>query len=467
MPSDLSAPTPGQSPSIFQSPSLWERWGLRILLLLFVAVSFNNIHNQAFIGQDYALHHDSTHWILNHPDHWFYLDATNRPLIYWLGCAGYWLTRGRDEFAMAAYLCVLLNTLALWLLHATLGHALRSPVLRLSTVALIAFLPATLIASVVFAADAVAQFPLALAIWGILGAVHARTKWTLVGYTFVASSALALGNLAKFTYVAMPVAAACLLLWLWRWGRVPWRRMAFTVVFIGGIPLLAGLWLHQKAKRALANEPDRHSFNWKGTGEMTARSLLFVKRSDLRVLDAPNYWGTTQKNGREVYLMTQPNEFSYPALLHLGVFTDVMDFADRGSTDPNPKRPEPYQSFSRSAVRWGLLFSLPALIAVVAFGLRLVISIVHPAWAPPTSVAAWGFFALAWFIPLTATLPFVEHSYEWGYWLPRLVVPALWGFAVVSFAAIDRWAQRRTFLEWGVATLVVLQTYFHIRSVWY
>jgi hypothetical protein len=75
--------------------------------------------------------------------------------------------------------------------------------------------------------------------------------------------------------------------------------------------------------------------------------------------------------------------------------------------------------------------------------------------------------ALAWYLPLVLALPYLHHAYDWGYWLPRLVMPALWGFALVLFAAMDELLPWRRTAAAVVATLVLVQAAVHIRSVWF
>jgi len=64
------------------------------------------------------------------------------------------------------------------------------------------------------------------------------------------------------------------------------------------------------------------------------------------------------------------------------------------------------------------------------------------------------------------TLPFVHAAYTWGYWLPRLVLPAIWGFGLVLFWGLDRVATGR----WpaiAVVVAVLLQSCQHVLANWY
>jgi hypothetical protein len=74
---------------------------------------------------------------------------------------------------------------------------------------------------------------------------------------------------------------------------------------------------------------------------------------------------------------------------------------------------------------------------------------------------------LNWYLPLVLTLPFIEHVYQWGYWLPRLVLPGLWCFGLCLFAWLDEFTAKRS--AWvGIATIIVgIQAFLQVASVWY
>jgi hypothetical protein len=228
-----------------------------------------------------------------------------------------------------------------------------------------------------------------------------------------------------------------------------------------------GGWLHLAARAALAHEPPWHRFTWTGTGEMTWRSLLGLKWSDARIFDAPGYWDAADVNGQKVLPLLAANSYSYPALLHLGIFTDVLDFADRGSTDAGTPRPQPQKRFSQWAVRTGVCFSLSWVIAIVALTWRVARAALRPPPPPPFAPAVCLVLGLTWLLPLVLTLPFVHHAYDWGYWLPRLILPALWAFGLCFFGQIAALAGRVRLLVPVVAAAVAVQSWLQLVSVWY
>jgi hypothetical protein len=448
-----------------------ERWSVWLILAAYLVIQLNNIHNLAYVGQDFSFHADATDGVLTNPGRWFHLDITERPLIHWLGAACRLYTHNQYTYQLAAFLCVLLSILALRLLHDGSRTFIRHPVLRVAGLALVAFLPVTIVTAVVYAADTVVLLPFVLTCWSLCRSLHATTHRAAAAYALLACVGLIAGDFAKFTFTPLPIIALLVVLVLASRRITSWRR----AVLIGSLAVLApacvGGWLYVRNQRELAQVPARTEFIWVGTDEMTWRTLLFPKWSDRRILDAPTYWDSVSMRGKKVNLLLVNNSFSYPALLHLGIFTDVVDYADyayRVSNDDRMRRPEPHKTYARWSVRIGLIFSIAMSLSLLGLWGWVIRAFLHQAPMPPTGLVVLAVFATAWFLPLTLTLPFVRHVYEWGYWLPRLTLPAIWGFALIPFALVDRWLPRRVHLATvAVAALVLLQVVIGIRSVWY
>ena len=234
------------------------------------------------------------------------------------------------------------------------------------------------------------------------------------------------------------------------------------------LPFSAGLVLHQKVKHDLANLEPRHRFNWAGTGEMSWTSLLGLKLTDLRILDAPGYWDKGAKPGDSAMPLLEANGFSYIALLHLGVFSDVLDFANRGSTDNGAPRPPIQKHYSQFAVRGGLVWFMMGVTGFVLLIWRTLRFKSDPFRRPPSVVIVWAILGAAWFFPLVLTLPFVYHVYDWGYWLPRLIIPAIWSSALVTAWATAQFLKNKPkFWHWSVLAAALTQAFWQVRSIWY
>ena len=444
----------------------WERWALGMILVLAAAAGFNHVHTNTIFGQDFGLHEGATEEILKNASHWFPQDFTNRPMIYWLGVAGHWLTHGKATYEVAGTLCVLLNTLALFFLHACTRRFIQSPWLRISALAFVAFLPTTLVTTVVYAGDAVGQLPFALSIWALLLSLEATTTRRSAGYAVVAAFGLCLGNFSRFPFIVLPLAVLVVLILTWRAGRLAGRRALLIGLLALVAPILTSAWIHRQATLQLQGLEERHTHDWNGTGEMTWRYLLLPLKSDVRIFDAPSYWDRVP-NGDD-FVLSQEHNYSYPALLHLGIYTDVLDYADDGQLDNGKPRPEPQKTLCRWSVRVGVVTSLGLLFSVLALVVRSVAVLRTRRDGPTTGALLWGMMALAWFLPIVLAFPYVHFVYESGYFLTRLILPALWGFGVVMFAEADLWlAHRPRWLPILVAVMVLAQAAMHLRSVWY
>ena len=460
--------TPPQASSETKAPA-WEIWSVRVLLAVYVAVQVNNIHNQAYHGQDFDFHASFTHELAERKDGtWFKMDSTNRPLLYWLGgwCERYTYTA--YGFQLASMLGMLLVIPAVLMVHRVLLRLIVRPELRLAVLSVMTLLPVNVIANVVFSGDLFALLPFVTVAWALgrsLEAPGEREGW---GWAALAGGVLAAANFGKATFLVQPFAVVVAVGLAWRWGRLAARRTLITLGLAALVPLAVGAGIHAKNQRELRNSEPRHEFDFQGTGQMTWPSLLGLKASDARIFDAPGYFDKATVDGNETQPLLIPNSYSYPALLHLGSFTDVLDYANQGGYDPGVLRPEPQKGFSKLAVRAGVLWSVLAIVSVVAMGGRLVWSLVRPAVAPPSVLAVWAVMATVWFLPLVLTLPFLFNAYWWGYWLPRLVVPALWSAALIAGWSVDRLlAGRSAWWARALLGLAVVQAYWQVRSLWY
>ena len=267
-----------------------ERWIVAVVLFVFVAIGLNNINNLGFAGQDFLFHEHATGLVAAHPGQWFILDATNRPVTYWIGALCQLATNGKYTCELASLVFLLLAALSLWLWHDTSRDFIRSPMLRLAAFVFIVFLPLTLVTSVVYAPDGPALLPFVLAGRGLLRALRAESVQTTWRPALLAGAALIIGNFTKATFAVLP---AAILVVVGVWKRT--RGLSFSrLTVIGGLtvlaPLLTSAWLHVRATRELDKMPPHHEFNWQGTGELTWRSLVRVKGSDSRIFQAPGYW---------------------------------------------------------------------------------------------------------------------------------------------------------------------------------
>jgi hypothetical protein len=176
---------------------------------------------------------------------------------------------------------------------------------------------------------------------------------------------------------------------------------------------------------------------------MNWRSLLMLRAADVDVLNAPSYMD-----------MLASNRHSYPALLHYSSFTDPLNIFQYDPTDSYfGARDDAHQRLMTFAVRWAVPLSLLMIAATATYAFRTVAYLRALRKGPvdrrlPLLIVL--FFSLAFFANIALFLPFVQQVYHNGYWLSRLVLPALLGLALLGFTLLD---ER---LRWPVARLAVL-----------
>jgi len=456
------------TPALAAASPRWEHWAGWLLLAGFAAAGFNHIHTNTVFGQDFYLHTKGTEAMLADAGRWFPQDFTNRPLLYALGVIGHWLTHGKAPYEMAAVIYVLMNTLALWFVHDSTRRFIASPWLRLAAVAFVGFLPSTQVAVVVYAGDTVAQLPFALTVWALLRSLESVSLRACLGYATLTGAALVLGNFARFPFVILPAAVLVAVILAWRCGRLSWQRGLLVAALTLPAPTLAFAYINHQAEVQLAKDPKHHSFHWEGAGDMTWCDLLLVKSTDGRIFNAPGYWENEMIDGALHYGLPYHENYSYPALIQLSTYTDVLDYANDGQLDNGQVRPEPQKTLSKWSVRLGLVTSAGMILAMLLFTFRTVATLVKPRFAPSTGVIIWGMMALAWYLPLVLSFPYMENVYDWGYWLSRLVIPSLWSFGLVMFSEVDqRLATRPRWVAILVAVLILAQAAMHLRSVWF
>ncbi len=446
----------------------WELGSLTVILALFVLICCNEIGHLTFMGQDFPFHALASEKFALGTPRWFFMDPTSRPLLYAIGGRLIRVCGEPGAYLVSAYAFVGLAAGALLLLHDASRRVMADPLLRLAALALIAFLPSTLVTTVVFAADTLALLPFVLCGWSLLRALEAGTTRDRLAAALLCGLALGIGNFAKATFFVLPVGVAVALVASWRAGRLT-PRAAYQIAAAAMIlPLVAGLWLSDRARTEEAGAPARHTFDWSGTGEMTVGHLLLPQPGDGLIFQAPVLLQRPFDPVTGVNPLVKDNGVSYPALFHLGTFTDVLDFAGN-NTVYRRQRPARQAAASRAAVWIGLVFSAGTLASTFALILLGVWGLVRPGRAPAPTCLAFLPIALAWYLPLTLTLPFVHHVYGWAYWLPRLVLPALWIFLFLAFERFGAVlpARFRLIGTGLVVALVAAQSACGILSVWY
>ncbi|MES1167417.1 MAG: hypothetical protein ABUL68_05380, partial [Pseudomonadota bacterium] len=212
----MSEPGPSAPPASPPGPargfafSRWERTAVWAILLVFLAIGWNNIRHFAFMGQDWTLHCGYADLLRARPGDWFQVNTTSRPLVYWLanlcrrctGAESATVPYGDAHRAqvLTAFICVVANAAGLWFLHAASRSFFSAALLRIAALAFTAFLPVTIITAVVFAADTLTLLPFAVACWALGRCTAATALRPVIVFAGIAGIALCAGEFAKFTF---------------------------------------------------------------------------------------------------------------------------------------------------------------------------------------------------------------------------------------------------------------------------
>ena len=162
----------------------------------------------------------------------------------------------------------------------------------------------------------------------------------------------------------------------------------------------------------------------------------------VRVLDADGQKVLQQQSLRVEILA--PHEHSYLALSHLGVFTDTMNlFQDLAVPQrfesiliPDQKIRRSWKTYlMRTSMSLGVVWMSLALVSTPWTLFRALRNLVENKLQPEDSVA---FLGSAYFLLIFLLIPFVYAGALFGYWTPRLILPALLYFFLSAFLLIDR-----------------------------
>jgi hypothetical protein len=232
---------------------------------------------------------------------------------------------------------------------------------------------------------------------------------------------------------------------------------------IVALPALVG---YREAVRFRSQAPDpwgiqAPSLNRLRSGSMNLRSMVWFRSADADVLSAPVY--NRMVDGE--YDLLRSNKHSLPALIHLATFTDILNIYQY---DPEAhyfgRRMSRHHGRMEVAVRSGIAASLLAVIGVLVLGFVSVRGVVQRRNVRDLPVFTVLLFCGAWFANIVMMFPFIPTVYVGGFWLPRLIAPALIGFFIAGFALVDRIPWKK--LHVAVLVYALAQSAIHASFLW-
>jgi|CZKI01.1.fsa_nt_gi hypothetical protein len=400
------------------------------------AVGLRGISHYGYIGQDFVYNRDG---ILSFSQSFSY-SKTNPPGFYWFGSFIHNHVSSAHYLETIALGYLIFNSLALWIFYEFFWRGISAWQLRYAAAAFATFVPFRVIHAVVLASDAFTVPVFALvACFTLRLFENPRSVRSWAGI----SLSLSVGLLCKYTFVGLLPPIALLLA-----IAIPRRLPKGARLLWGGIGILAlalptGVVTLQLVEAASVNSYHLSRKPWLPKDlppAMRWSDMLTLQKSDLGLLSAPDYYGGALYGFRT---------YSYVGLLHVSSFTDVLECFQppprMGSTDwnkttedPIQRRRSPLSQFLQIvAVRWCIVFSALAiagtLFCVVLSSLSLLLGM--PLLADATVVVTA--LATGFYLPVFLSLHELTNPYASGYWLPRLILPALLVFFSLGFVMLD------------------------------
>ena len=202
-------------------------------------------------------------------------------------------------------------------------------------------------------------------------------------------------------------------------------------------------------------------------------SLLFFKKKDLYLLEAPYFHEIKFQDGRLFRPMHESNYYSYPAMLDLAIFTDVLNIDQPirlSSNDPGVQdeyftrvRPQVNQDRMRLSVRSSLIFLIGILLAIGWLIWTSLSAVLQRKNSNEIPVMIFLVMGLSLFLGTALMLPFATYTYSAGIWLPRMIEPSIVSFGAILFVVLDRLPVTRFLVvRWVVLAMVICQSLLHI-----
>lgn len=411
-----------------------NRRELRILWSIALALAFvlsiRAVVGGAYIGPDYPMH-------LSRLIQWpkvFDFSATNPPIYYLLGHPFFLLIGSSNSFPITlSILQVAINLVALWYFFCYTQPRFGATIVQLAFCLFLVFLPVRIIHAATLGPDSM-TVPLFVLLLFVLNRIlfnETSTLWS------AALLGLVLGVAVWVKYSFMAVIPVLLVVFLSSWMKRQWDSSRFLTICVLSLALPSALSIHSfwASSRLHGYNTEKH---WMQKGippDMTYKDLLSVKANDLRLFRAPEYFK------REILL---PHRYSYLGLSHMGVFSDPMNLFQELSVPQNiGKVLIPDQKTRRAwktpvmstSMCLGIIWTASALVGTAWLLLSALHRLIKGDLQREHITILLG---IAYFLLMFLPIPFVHGGALFGYWTPRLILPALFAFFLAAFLWIDR-----------------------------
>jgi 4-amino-4-deoxy-L-arabinose transferase-like glycosyltransferase len=424
---------------------------MRILWLFALGFSFVLSVFAAFrggyIGPDYYTHFARlTEWRKI-----FDFSTTSPPTYYLLGHWLFLLIGSNNAFPIALSIAQsVLNMFAMLWFFGYTEQRFRSRLIHLAMVFFLAFLPVRVIHAATIGTDSM-TVPLFVLVLFLLNRFLSE-ETPNVRSAVLLGLGIAVAVWTKYSFMAFIPAVFIILLTLWAEHR--WRFLRFVAICALTLLLPSALALHSfwASSRVHGYNTEKH---WLAKGEapdMNYRDLLFVKHTDIQLFRAPEYFK------REIL---ESHRYSYLGLVHLGIFTDTMNLfqvltvpQNFGSVlIPDQKTRQPWKTpVMRASMFLGVIWTVLVLVSVPWSLFHAFRNLIDRKLNREDVTAILG---IAFFLIVFLLIPFVHGGALFGYWTPRLILPALLSFYLAAFLFTDRKIARGSTLIVGTVLVLV------------
>jgi 4-amino-4-deoxy-L-arabinose transferase-like glycosyltransferase len=380
--------------------------------------------------------------------------ASNPPIYYFLGYGMFRLIGPRNAFPITlSVLQIVISLLALAAFFIYCERRFRSPLVYLGFACFFIFLPVRVIHATTVGTDW-ATIPLFILILFVVDRFLTDSTSTPANAALL-GLALATAIFTKYSFMGLLPAVFLLFISIWKKRNWKLRRFVLICLLALAFPSAVAAYSFWASSRVHGYNTEKH---WLPKGmppDMDFKDLFTVKPADIQLFRAPEYFK------RDIL---SPHKHSYLALSHMATFTDSMNlFQDLSVPQHFGAVLIPDQKIRRSwktpvmqaSLVMGTFWTLLAL-AGTAWTLALAIRNLFQNKLEREELTA--ILAIAFFLVIFLPIPFVHAGALFGYWTPRLILPALLYFFWAAFLLIDRKIVRqRTGLAAAVFLLVFIQ----------
>lgn len=426
------------------------RLGWMSALALCFALSVFAVLRGGYVGPDYYTHFGRlTDW-----EQVFDFSASNPPFYYLVGYGLFQLIGPRNAFPITlSLLQVLISLAALAAFFIYCESRFRSRLVYLGFACFLIFLPVRVIHATTIGTDW-ATVPLFILILFLVDRLRVDSASTPVNAALI-GVALVISIFTKYSFMGLLPAVFFLLVFCWVKRRWTLQRFIVTCGLALVLPSAFAAYTFWASSRVHGYNTEKHWLQKGMPPDMDFRDLFSVKAADIQLFRAPEYFK------REILA---PHKHGYLALSHMGTFTDPMNlFQDLSATQefgavliPDLKTRRSWKTpVMQASMAIGALWTLLAL-AGTAWTLVLAIKNLFRDELEREDVTA--ILATAFFVVVFLPIPFVHAGALFGYWTPRLILPALLYFFWAAFLLVDRkLADQRPKIAAAIVFLVLVQ----------